>query len=548
MRFSFKAVSAALFLIAGTVLFAQETIRLPEGIPIDEYNKGTDSFYTDRNALSPYGKKELDDEKGAVIRIECDVSNASVYLNGIYYGHTNLTISDLRPGRYKLKVTKDHYEDTNCIVEVRKGYQLTYKIKLREIKGIIRFRKVSDGSIVTVDSTRVFSNTCEIISGIHTVRIRKFGYKDYEERVMVPPYGTITVEPEYKKVPFQVSSFSVSKLSINPDYSGGLGNTRITFRVTAPGSAQMVILNSYGLTVRSWNYSSFSQWDQSAEWNGTDDGGNPLPDGQYTVLLTANGSRFEKTVTLNRSLVYPLGTPAAGGFGFGKVACALPYSLSYNSVSVSGTAVLDRTDGPGFYAGCMQASFNSVVGSMFEYGITAGLYPAFNDSIPACIGANLKFSDTFEMGNGFDFSVAAIVRYGYQSSKVMPSGIDDGKGLGGGLLLGFSLPKIFAGFGAQYIWGAETGLVGQESNLITAGGAVSFNPAPHIAVFAYGNYGIVTGKEETDGKGNGLSVGAGVNMIPTKSSVLLSLSVGADIFPDSNTLLLSGNLGISFVF
>ncbi len=66
------------------------------------------------------------------IKIEANVKKAEVYLNGIFYGKTPLVVSDLLPGEYVLTVCKAGYNRLVYLIEVRKGYRLTYRLELKK--------------------------------------------------------------------------------------------------------------------------------------------------------------------------------------------------------------------------------------------------------------------------------------------------------------------------------------------------------------------------------------------------------------------------------
>ncbi|MCR4578921.1 MAG: PEGA domain-containing protein [Treponema sp.] len=71
-------------------------------------------------------------ESGAEVRIESNVPKTEIYLNGIFYGKTNLNVKDLIPGEYLLTVKKKGYKDSSYVIEVRRNYRLTYKLKLEK--------------------------------------------------------------------------------------------------------------------------------------------------------------------------------------------------------------------------------------------------------------------------------------------------------------------------------------------------------------------------------------------------------------------------------
>ena len=65
------------------------------------------------------------------LRIECDVPKAEIYLNGIYQGRTNLTIQNVFPGEYELTICKSGFSRVSYLIEVKRNYLLTYRVKLK---------------------------------------------------------------------------------------------------------------------------------------------------------------------------------------------------------------------------------------------------------------------------------------------------------------------------------------------------------------------------------------------------------------------------------
>lgn len=70
----------------------------------------------------------------AKVRIESNVKKTQVYLNGVFYGKAPLEVDTLMPGDYVLTVFRPGYNRLSYIIEVRKGYKLTYKVYLEMIE------------------------------------------------------------------------------------------------------------------------------------------------------------------------------------------------------------------------------------------------------------------------------------------------------------------------------------------------------------------------------------------------------------------------------
>lgn len=82
--------------------------------------------------LSPSSVKEINTVT-ANLEIKTNVRSAEVYINGSYEGRTNLLVTDLRPGFYKVEVRKNGFTSESFEIELRSKYCHTYKIDLKEL-------------------------------------------------------------------------------------------------------------------------------------------------------------------------------------------------------------------------------------------------------------------------------------------------------------------------------------------------------------------------------------------------------------------------------
>lgn len=64
----------------------------------------------------------------------------------------------------------------------------------------------------------------------------------------------------------------------------------VTFDLASSGKVNVSILNSAGEVVRTFETNTLNSGDQSVSWNGKDDDGHTLPDGSYTLELTATNA------------------------------------------------------------------------------------------------------------------------------------------------------------------------------------------------------------------------------------------------------------------
>ena len=269
----------------------------------------------------PDYKKRRDDELAGVI-IKTNVDGAEVYINGKHVGETPFATAELTQTYYNLEIRKSGYDTISCSIYPRRRYTYTYEFEMQKTCGYINVKNAPSGSVVYVDGSSHSSFPIEVTPGNHTVKVRKFGYEDYSERVYVENHKSVTVNVILTVAPFRIYNFSVSKKQINPDYSSGIGKVNFSFEVSNDGSAILSVRDRYDNELWVKEYASFSTWEHSVTWNGTDSDGNPLPDGQYTVNLYSFDYDESIPISINRSLVYPLSSFTTSGSGIGSVPCA----------------------------------------------------------------------------------------------------------------------------------------------------------------------------------------------------------------------------------
>lgn len=97
-------ITAVIFFVAG-FLFAQETIEPEKIYEIENHN--------------------------TVLEIAANLPDVNVFLNETFQGRTNLTIYDLTPGFYQLRLEKQGSEPQEHTVFVKAHYGQRYFIQMR---------------------------------------------------------------------------------------------------------------------------------------------------------------------------------------------------------------------------------------------------------------------------------------------------------------------------------------------------------------------------------------------------------------------------------
>jgi hypothetical protein len=69
-------------------------------------------------------------ENHSVSTFRCNKTQTALYLNGEYQGIPTLTIKDLIPGIYRIRIEKQGYEKKEYLIYVERSKALTWYIEL----------------------------------------------------------------------------------------------------------------------------------------------------------------------------------------------------------------------------------------------------------------------------------------------------------------------------------------------------------------------------------------------------------------------------------
>ena len=442
-----KIISAILLIISSMSLFAASR-------PRDPFDKG----YRDP-LIRPSDIKQLED-RSCELYISTNVSDAEVYINGFYEGRSNLTVTGLRPGRYRIHVKKNGYEDRRFEIDLRSGYRQSYSIELQKIMGKIHLHNVPDSALVYIDNEKYSGSVLFVEPGTHWVEIKRFGYNTYSETVHVYGYDRVDVYPEFSEAAFEVSNLKVSKDTINPEYSNVFGKTDIEFYVTSNGSATVEIFNEENEKVWFCTWNSFYTWNQSVTWNGRNLEGEALPTGVYRIKLSDGNYYLETFVQINRGAAFSLNGINTKGSGIGSTPAVFPNNMSliipYMDVSHSLSA----------YDSGHSSFFDVNLGLLCqfakhcEFNLAIGFLP--NGGIEK--NQQVRFATSFKgygsvpVGQNGSFCYGGLIHWAFVAEPMpVVYGIDKGNGLGFAAMFGFDFPFLYMGLSSDYIFAAETG-------------------------------------------------------------------------------------------
>lgn len=247
-------------------------------------------------------------ERSPSLRVLTDPDGATVYLDGRRQGTTPLAIDGVRSGDYLLRVEKSGYYESRQWIRISNTSTLVIRIELQLITGFLDVTVKPSDATLTVGDERIRDGFIELPVGTHRVHARAFGYEAQTETVRIAARSVTRLSMGLERSPFRVSALEAWRPAFSPLSPGTVGTTRISYRVSAPGTGELIIRDEDGAVVRRIPQGPFTDWSQSYRWDGTDDEGRTVADETYTVEFAGVGDdgRVEylsTRVTVDRSLL-----------------------------------------------------------------------------------------------------------------------------------------------------------------------------------------------------------------------------------------------------
>ena len=339
-----------------------------------------------RNSSRPELTMEATTQSGAgalAIRVFGDsgelkgsFGGAEVYINTSYMGYSPYTATSLAPGSYLIRIVASGYYDDEYWLKVdeKESYSLIFRLERKT--GFLSALVMPSDATVLVDGREVSPGLARLTTGVHRVIVRRFAYDQKDFTVTIFEDSVTTLNVSLAESPFAIAALRVHRAAFDPNNAGVLGSTEISFRVTSYGQGRLEILDASGLAVASFDFPSFSTWEQAVTWNGKGASGSesavPLPDGTYTVRLSARAAprigpdgsdvssasaaplKLESAVTLDSSLaISPYGVVGAlpGLLFFPDPARVPSGTFAIDASAHAGSLLLAGKDGSGMVIG-----------------------------------------------------------------------------------------------------------------------------------------------------------------------------------------------------
>jgi hypothetical protein len=342
--------------------------------------------------LAPREEKPVVEKPASGVRIVTSPSGATVTLGLEVVGLTPIVLEDLKPGNYRLALSKEGYRTVAVWLDYD-GSPLVYVATLEELTGYVQVATEPPEAQVLVGAQLMPSEGFKMRVGAHDLTVRAFGYEERTLRIEVREDSLTSLKVALRPAPFAFAWLDATRTTINPRNFGNLGTTRISFRVTAPGSAELRIVDAAGGVVFEKSFPSLATWDHEVGWDGRDPTtGQVLPEGTYRVEIA--GSAADGTAAPSRTLSVAIDTSAVIVFrslvsgSAGLVYAPSPDVLPRGSAQVSALALAhaDAATGTATYripaalgvrVGLGSAEIDAEAGTYLSSGTVPGVVPLF---------------------------------------------------------------------------------------------------------------------------------------------------------------------------
>ncbi|MBN2874398.1 MAG: PEGA domain-containing protein, partial [Spirochaetales bacterium] len=312
------------------------------------------------------------------LSVRSDDRGAAVRLDHQYRGTVPLDMAGITPGSHLLVLSKSGYYDAQITLSLAADTKTTVTVSLEPKTGFLRVETTPADATVIIDGTRYDPGVIEVPAGLLDVEIEAFGFIRRSYSVYIPERMFADITATLEPSPFEAGDFVVSGAHFNPRNAGRRGQARVSFSVSATGSATAIIVDSEGSEWQRLELGPFDDWAQSLSWDGRDERGTPAPDGEYTMLLRvlpgAGVESSQSEYSFSAALVVDaqLILSPVGSFGAlpGSVWAPSGRTPAYDGVRIDayGQSIFDE-EAPGGATGAFSMSASISLDNLLEAGL-----------------------------------------------------------------------------------------------------------------------------------------------------------------------------------
>lgn len=408
------------FALLALIIFVSSCVVIPTGTQ-------TSSRGESGSIATVPGSPTPDSPRPASLEITSDPEDATVFLGFRRVGRTPLTLTDLEPGRYLVRLEKEGFYPEERAISLGRGESLVLDIELEQITGFLSVESNVDNPVIIVDGTTYTKDFIELPIGSYRVRIRSFGYRDLVAAIEIEPERQTRLEIELLPAPFEISELRVTRARFNPENPGILGRTGVTFEVSAPGEGVLLITDEQGRVVEEIPMGPFETWEQRVTWDGRDASGKALGRGSYSITLEATGrdglrGKQRANLEIDPSLIVNYRSAWGGfpGLSFVPTPSSLPATTFQLTAQGAGTLAGPPHGLPRRYP--IRFGLRVGLGTGLELGAHGGLVPTEDTTDTRWnVGGSLLYGNSLPTSGVVGIHLGGVVSGTYESSSISGS-------------------------------------------------------------------------------------------------------------------------------
>lgn len=184
------------------------------------------------------------------IKITSTPSAALVYLDNVNKGVTPLTLDNVVAGSHAILLRKTGYNDYRTNINVISGQTATLAATLTPVgqkTGTLNIKSDPSGASISIDAVNkgtTPATVANLVAGMHTLVLKKAGYKDYTTMISIMAGRTTNVSFAMTKLPPTTGSIVVNSIPSGATIlldGASKGTTNRTLEDIAPGTHAIVV-------------------------------------------------------------------------------------------------------------------------------------------------------------------------------------------------------------------------------------------------------------------------------------------------------------------
>lgn len=281
---------------------------------------------TEKITITSYDQEEFenseyyssDNQFSQGIEIISLTDNITTIFNGTKYYGTELKFNNLGKGSYYVEISREGYEPIKKWISLSAKKRVVVKVELSRDFGHLDIKTNIDNFTVIINGYTL-DDYYTLPTGSYRVKIKGFGYKEQEFKVVVEKNRVTHKEFFLETVEFNFIKTKIDKKIFNPKARGGFAINNLTVGVNGPAVGDLNLYDNSGNSKISRSL-EFKSWDTKVDLTDLIVKNPVFEDGEYKAVIVAEGKEISLNFTIDSNLTYSVLPIHRGSTGLLKVA------------------------------------------------------------------------------------------------------------------------------------------------------------------------------------------------------------------------------------